>query len=337
VSPGAKQLPSSFLVDQMERSIAMLLFLFLPLVSSSPLKQSLDSAFTSAEARNVHRTYQVRLAALSCSGISLTASLLVFYWFCRMDKLFRHRWVTSDRVSHWTLLIASRLIMLLLDGDLTRATAYFVFAVASQAQEAVRTKTAFCQLSGLFIKYGTETSGKSTINSSTLDLTHTDYAVLVIAMHSALQVLRPATQGTSDGLYQYRYYIYSGGVLVPNLMAGLAFVNPGPAYLFQGAICTLPIRPFWYRLALAWIPLYLIISIIVGLAIAIYTYVGFDFRSYARLSQSINTPMTTTPSKMSHGDKDACPVLDTPSMAEQAVISSRRASSVAHDIVASQR
>jgi hypothetical protein len=47
-----------------------------------------DSAWTSAEARESHRTYQVRLAALVCSGISVVASLGAFYWFCRMDKLF---------------------------------------------------------------------------------------------------------------------------------------------------------------------------------------------------------------------------------------------------------
>jgi hypothetical protein len=42
-----------------------------------------------------------------------------------------------------------------------------------------------------------------------------------------------------DGLYQYRYYIYAGGFLVPSLMARLAFINPGPAYLSreQSARC----------------------------------------------------------------------------------------------------
>jgi G protein-coupled receptor GPR1 len=140
-----------------------------------------------------------------------------------------------------------------------------------------------------------------------------------------------------DGLYQYRYYIYAGGFLVPRLMAGQAFINPGPAYLSQGAICTLPIRPFWYRLALTWIPRYLIICIILGLAAAIYTYVGFEFRSYASLSQSINAPITTIALKMNHEDKDTYSAPYFPQMAEQAICQSRRASSVARDIVAAQR
>jgi len=50
-----------------------------------------DSAYTSAEARDLQRTYQVRVAALACSGISVVASIAAFYWFCRMEKLFRHR------------------------------------------------------------------------------------------------------------------------------------------------------------------------------------------------------------------------------------------------------
>jgi hypothetical protein len=70
-------------------------------------------------------------------------------------------------------------------------------------------------------------------------------------------------------------------------MASLAFINPQWRYLSQGAFCTLAIRQFWYRLALAWIPRYLVAIIIIGLAIAIYTYVGFEFRRYSMASQGI--------------------------------------------------
>ena len=61
--------------------------------SSSNTRLGPDSAYTSAEAHDVQQTYQVQLAALVCSGVSVTASIIAFYWFCRMDKLFRHRWV----------------------------------------------------------------------------------------------------------------------------------------------------------------------------------------------------------------------------------------------------
>jgi hypothetical protein len=121
-----------------------------------------------------------------------------------------------------------------------------------------------------------------------------DYAVLTVAIHSALQIFRSAESENSDGLYEYRTYIFLGAFVLPALMAALAFVNAGPAYEFLGALCQLPIRPFWYRLALAWVPRYLIGSIILSLAGAIYAYVGCEFRSYEDLSQSRMTSVTTT-------------------------------------------
>jgi G protein-coupled receptor GPR1 len=71
------------------------------------------------------------------------------------------------------------------------------------------------------------------------------------------------------------------------MSAGLAFVNAQGGYRLQGPYCLLPIRPFWYRLALAWIPRYIIILIIISLAIAIYTYVGWEFKSYNAVSKKL--------------------------------------------------
>jgi hypothetical protein len=122
-------------------------------------------------------------------------------------------------------------------------------------------------------------------------------------------------------------------------MAGLAFVNPGPAYESLGAFCQLPIRPFWYRLALSWIPRYIIAIMIVGLAGSIYAYVGCEFRSYANLSQnSMQTPMTTTLG-LSRMDGDFEPVDGDFAfqVTELAPVCVRRASSIAHDFVSSQR
>ena len=52
-----------------------------------------------------------------------------------------------------------RLIVLLIYGDLTRATWYFILAVASFQGEAIPTQSPFCQASGFLIQYRTETSG----------------------------------------------------------------------------------------------------------------------------------------------------------------------------------
>lgn len=54
--------------------------------------------------------------------------------------------------------------MLLVYGGLMRSTWYFTFAVYSLARGTVKTKSKFCQASGFFIQYGTETSGMCTIS-----------------------------------------------------------------------------------------------------------------------------------------------------------------------------
>jgi G protein-coupled receptor GPR1 len=77
-----------------------------------------------------------------------------------------------------------------------------------------------------------------------------DYAVLVIAVHSALQVFQPDRSSRTDGLCQYRYPIYSGTMSMPVIMVALAFINPEGGYIAQGAFCSLPLRPYWHRLGL---------------------------------------------------------------------------------------
>ena len=62
-------------------------------------------------------------------------------------------------------------------------------------------------------------------------------------------------------------------------MASLAFIAGDHAYLEQGTFCALPIRPFWYRLALSWIPRYIILSFILAVYFTVYIYVGFKFKN----------------------------------------------------------
>jgi hypothetical protein len=105
-----------------------------------------------------------------------------------------------------------------------------------------------------------------------------------------MQVFRPVSTATSEGLYPWRLYVYTGALLIPSLTAGLAFINPKLGYESLGAFCMLPIRPFWYRLALAWIPRYLIALVITGLAVAIYVYIRLEFH---RISRSIMASQST--------------------------------------------
>jgi G protein-coupled receptor GPR1 len=126
-----------------------------------------------------------------------------------------------------------------------------------------------------------------------------DYAVFTMAVHSALQVFHPSIRTTSDSLYPCCLYVYVRAFIFLSLMAGLAFVNSGTGYRSLGAFCTLPIRPFWYRLALVWILRYLIALIIIGLAIAIHSYVDLKLRS---MNQSIVASQITQLSRASYDE-----------------------------------
>lgn len=76
-------------------------------------------------------------------------------------------------------------------------------------------------------------------------------------------------------------------------MASLAFVNGLPGYLAQGPYCSLPVRPFWFRLGLSWIPRYCIMLTILGLYIAIYVHVALQFRTVGWLRKLQANPNHT--------------------------------------------
>lgn len=108
-------------------------------------------------------------------------------------------------------------------------------------------------------------------------------AILFISMHMALQIFPPKNSFLGhDGLYKVRHWVLGIWILLPCFTAALAFANPHGAYQAQGAFCWLPIRPFWYRLALSWIPRYLIWLYIMWVAIRIYGHVGYEFRVFGQ-------------------------------------------------------
>jgi len=50
--------------------------------------------------------------------------------------------------------------MILLYGDLTRATWYFIFALVSLGQGTIETQSRFCQSTGFLMQYGETTTGE---------------------------------------------------------------------------------------------------------------------------------------------------------------------------------
>ncbi|KAK5939222.1 G protein-coupled receptor gpr1 [Knufia obscura] len=127
-----------------------------------------------------------------------------------------------------------------------------------------------------------------------------DFAILMIALHAILYIFHPpARSGESGGLYRWRKIIYPAWGALPILAASLAFVNSGNAYTTAGTFCYLPRRPFWYRLALAWIPRYCILSLIFLMYAALYIYVTVKFRSFSNLQDSDSNVTTNSNSRRS--------------------------------------
>lgn len=196
----------------------------------------------------------ILIAALVCGGFSLLVSIITLRWFILMRRTFRHR-----------------LVLMLIASDLIKAAWLFIFPMVNVTQGIVRSESAFCQSSGFLLALSVEAS---------------DIAILIIALHSMLYIFRPPTQGGEGGLYRWRKYVYTGWLILPLVFASLAFVNPEYGYTTAGTFCYLPKRPFWYRIALAWGPRYLIILIIFGMFIAVYVYVSVKFKTFANLGRS---------------------------------------------------
>ena len=106
----------------------------------------------------------------------------------------------------------------------------------------------------------------------------TDFATLCIATHTALQVFRPKPSVLGPGgLYKFRHSLYTAFIVLPAFLASLAFARGRYAYQSQGPFCTLPVRPFWYRIATSWLPRYFVILFSVILYLAIYIHAEHEF------------------------------------------------------------
>ena len=189
-------------------------------LGSHPSNVSTLGAFTTSQNR------AVLIAGITCATVSLISSLLALRWFLLMRRSFRHH-----------------LILFLISSAAFRAVWFFVFPIVVFVRGHVDSGSSFCQATGFFFTFGLEVS---------------DFAILVIALHTILHIFRPTKKVGKGGLYPFRHYIYVAWIAFPILAASLAFVNKGNAYVTSGNFCYLPKRPFWYRLALSWIPRYLV-------------------------------------------------------------------------------
>lgn len=167
-----------------------------------------------------------------------------------------------------------------------KALWFMIYPIVVFTRGPIPSSSTFCQVSGFFLALGIEASGELGRSFKGLSLIMTDFAVLQIALHTALYIFKPRVAGGEGGLYPYRKFAYIGWVVFPILMASLAFINDQEAYISQATYCYLPVRPFWYRLALGWIPRYLIFVVILCIYASIYYYVRYKFQGFKQAGRS---------------------------------------------------
>ncbi|QSZ30226.1 hypothetical protein DSL72_004748 [Monilinia vaccinii-corymbosi] len=217
----------------------------------------------------------LQILALTFATVSVASSFLAFYWFVRMRRSFRHD-----------------LIMLLIQSDMFKALWFMIFPIVVFLHGPIADDSTFCQISGFFLSVGIEASGLR-CHYPTCNI-----SVLMVAVHSALYIFRPKSSAGEGGLYPYRRIAYIIWIVFPLLTASLAFVNNKEAYVTQGTNCYLPVRPFWYRLALSWIPRYIIFVTILTVYVSIYFYVRFRFRGFENSQDSFNSTARARPSQI---------------------------------------
>ena len=193
-----------------------------------------------------HQAETMRVLSVIASCLSIGAGLLAFYLYISMRvKVFRHH-----------------LILLLLMFDFGKAVVLLWYPARVLLVPSAYNNRNFCQVVGFFTSAFIEGA---------------DIAVLALAIHTALLIFRKFS-GPEGGLYKYRYYVYAINFFVPIFMASLAFINKPRSFSPLVTWCYLPVKPYWYRLVLSWIPRYLILVSILAIYLSIYIYVKLEYR-----------------------------------------------------------
>lgn len=219
--------------------------------------------------RNQRRIVHIMVCVSSSFSIGL--SLLAIFWFAMMKRNYRRD-----------------LILLLVVGDVAKNITYLAFSVVSLASGTISSASNYCQASGYLLVVGLLLCGESII--------------LLMSLHMYLQIFPPAHSMLGhDGLCRIRHWVYASRVIVPNIFASLAFSNRPYGYVAQGSFCYLPIRPYWFRLALSWAPRYVVWVFVTWVAFRIYRHVGREFKVFGvDQDRSTSTNMTAQSSVDRH-------------------------------------
>lgn len=199
-----------------------------------------------------HRLWVLQVVTIVSCSTSIVFCLVAIYAFLAIHprrRLFRHQ-----------------LIVLLIFTDLVKAIFILLYpalilsghTISPQGENGLGWLTAFSIEAG-------------------------DLAILSFAIHTLLTIFNPHRAG---GLLFLRSYVLCSCLLIPVLLASLAFVN-GVGYTSFDVYCYLPVRPLWYRFVLSWGPRYAIMLAILVIYCTIYFYVSNELRHMERQSMGL--------------------------------------------------
>ncbi|KAI0841408.1 G protein-coupled glucose receptor regulating Gpa2-domain-containing protein [Hypoxylon sp. FL0890] len=261
----------------------------------SAISTKRDSSTPNATIKN-SELITVMSVSFSLASISVLSALYAFYWFVRMRRSFRHN-----------------LIMLLIQSDMIKALWLVICPLAFFAGVPIHSQSTFCQVSGFFLTASIEAS---------------DIAVLLIAIHTALFILRPRSSSGASGLYPYRRFFYTCWAIIPLVLAAIVPMTGG-RFADNGPHCYLPVHPGWYLSALSWIPRYVIFGIIILTYTGLYLYIAFQFRRFDRDQRRASTARSDYPDpnrKHNHRHDHSGDVPPTPPIAYHGLLDSVRGS-----------
>lgn len=133
-----------------------------------------------------------------------------------------------------------------------------------------------------------------------------DAAVFLIALHWTVYIFRSHRAAGESGIYPYRFLAFGFYIVVPALIASLAYLTRFPAYVDTGQYCYLPAKPWWIRLSLSWIPRFINMTLIIFMYGASYLYIRKAMRHFSRQHASATTShregrIQDTPPLVRHG------------------------------------
>lgn len=217
-----------------------------------------------------HENFVQRVLAASASTTSIVFCVVAMYFFLAIDPrrlVFRHQ-----------------LILFLLSFDLLKGVVLLLYPAIVLGRSETYYNNNFCHVVGFF---------------TALAIEGADLAILSFSIHTFLIVFQPQltvkvkdSMHTEGGLYKFRYYVYGLSILIPLVLASLAFVQSS-GYSSYVCWCYLPQRPVWYRLVLSWVPRYVIVVLILTIYFYIYIHVIREFKSLSGVFTGIHKTSQT--------------------------------------------